>query len=292
MNFFKSHFRYNKRQRNGILFLLIIIVTLQSVFFFFDFSSEEIVDFSTNEIVLFQNEMDSLQTRELDNKISKIYPFNPNFITDYKGYQLGMSIQEIDKLNSFRKSGNYINSTEQFQKVTGVNDSILNAISPYFKFPEWVTSKKSNSNYKNEFINTVNEVIVKQDINLVQASDLRIVNGIGEKLANRIIDYRTKLQGFSFNSQLYEVWNLDKELVDKLLLYFEVMEKPRIKKLNVNEATFKQLLSIIYIDYELTKKIVNYRDEVAEIQEIEELKKIEGFPLEKFDRIVLYLEAK
>ncbi len=292
MNFFKSHFGYNKRQRNGIFFLLLIIVSLQSVFFFVDFSSKETLNFSSAEIAEFQREMDSLQTVELENKTLKIFPFNPNFITDYKGYQLGMSIQEIDKLNSFRKSGNYINSTEQFQKVTGVNDSILNAISPYFKFPEWVTSKKSNSNYKNEFINTVNEVIVKQDINLVQASDLRIVNGIGEKLANRIIDYRTKLQGFSFNSQLYEVWNLDKELVDKLLLYFEVMEKPRIKKLNVNEATFKQLLSIIYIDYELTKKIVNYRDEVAEIQEIEELKKIEGFPLEKFDRIVLYLEAK
>ncbi|WP_372793314.1 ComEA family DNA-binding protein, partial [Lutibacter sp.] len=226
------------------------------------------------------------------NKTLKIYPFNPNFITDYKGYQLGMSIQEIDKLNSFRKSGNYINSIEQFQKITNVNDSILNAISPYFKFPEWVTSKKSNSNYKKEFINTVNKVIIKQDINLVQASDLRIVNGIGEKLSNRIIEYRTKLQGFSFNSQLYEVWNLDKELVNKLLLYFDVMEKPRIEKLNINEATFKQLLSIVYIDYELTKKIVNYRDEVAEIQEIEELKKIADFPVEKFDRIVLYLEAK
>ncbi len=290
MNFFKSHFRYNKRQRNGILFLLIIIVTLQSVFFFFDFSSEEIVDFSTNEIVLFQNEMDSLQTRELDNKISKIYPFNPNFITDYKGYQLGMSIQEIDKLNSFRKSGNYINSVQQFQEVTGGSDSLMNVINPYFKFPAWVTS--NNTNLKTRSIINTKTTIVIQDINLVKASDLRIVNGIGEKLADRIIDYRTKLQGFSFNSQLYEVWNLDKDLVDKILLYFEVKESPVIQKVNINEATFKQILAIVYIDYELTKKIVNYRDEVAEIQLIDELKKIEGFPIEKFDRIALYLGTK
>ncbi|WP_299527149.1 helix-hairpin-helix domain-containing protein [uncultured Lutibacter sp.] len=290
MNIFKSHFGYNKRQRNGIFFLLLIIVSLQSVFFFVDFSSKEDFNFSSSEILLFQKEMDSLQTQELERKTSKIYSFNPNFITDYKGYQLGMSIQEIDKLNSFRDKGNFINSVKQFQKVTGVNDSLLNIISPYFKFPEWVISK--NKNYKKEYINTVNEVIVKQDINLVQAADLRIVSGIGEKLSNRIIEYRTKLQGFSFNSQLYEVWNLDKELVDKVLLYFEVIEKPRIEKLNINEATFKQILSIVYIDYELTIKIVNFREEVAEIQDIEELKKIEKFPLEKFERIALYLVAK
>mgnify|MGYP000099997965 CR=1 FL=1 len=63
------------------------------------------------------------------------------------------------------------------------------------------------------------------------------------------------------------------------------MSLPKIKKLNINRATFKQVLSIVYIDYELTKKILNYRDEVAEIQSLEELKKIDGFPLDKFNRI-------
>ncbi|MFD2828841.1 hypothetical protein ACFSYG_20345 [Leeuwenhoekiella polynyae] len=33
----------------------------------------------------------------------KIYPFNPNFITDYKGYTLGMRMVEIDKLLRFRE---------------------------------------------------------------------------------------------------------------------------------------------------------------------------------------------
>ena len=292
MNFFKSHFRYNKRQRNGIFFLLLIIVTLQSVFFFIDFSSEGIVDISTSEILAFQKEMDSLKSIEIEKNKPKIYPFNPNYITDYKGYQLGMSVEEIDKLITFRSDGNFINSAQQFQKVTSINDSLLGVISPYFKFPEWVTSKNKNKNSKNEFVNKVDKAIIKQDINVAKASDLRIVNGVGEKLADRIIDYRTKLQGFSFNSQLYEVWNLDKEVVDRVLRHFEVIESPIIKKNNINEATFKEVLAIVYIDYELTKKIFNYRDEVAEIQSLEELKKIEGFPQEKFNRIALYLEAE
>jgi DNA uptake protein ComE-like DNA-binding protein len=286
MNIQKSHFRYNKNQRSGIFFLLLIIILLQLFFFFIDFTSNEAIDFSNDEIALFQQEMDSLKKVELENKTLKRYPFNPNFITDYKGYQLGMNTEEIDSLHAFRKKGNYINSVKQFQQITKINDSLLGVISPYFKFPKWTTSKKTDVKTK------INKPIIKQDVNKVNATDLRVVNGIGEKLSNRIIQYRKKLQGFSFNSQLYEVWNLDKEVVDRVLQYFEVMESPIIKKINVNEATFKEVLAIVYIDYELTKKIFNYRDEVAEIQELEELKKIDGFPLEKFDRIALYLEVE
>ncbi|MBT8316608.1 MAG: helix-hairpin-helix domain-containing protein [Lutibacter sp.] len=290
MKFLKSHFRYNKSQRNGIFFLITVIIFLQFIFFFVDFSSDENIDFSTNEIIEFQAEMDSLKRIELENRKPKIYPFNPNFITDYKGFQLGMSNDEIDNLLLFRAKGKYVNSIHQFQEVTTVSDSLLNLISPYFKFPDWVKEPKSNS--KNIKVVKRSIPILKKDLNLATIADLRIVNGIGEKLANRIVTYRTKLQGFSFNNQLYEVWNIDKEIIDKVLMYFEVFEKPVIKKLNINEASFKEVLSIVYIDYELTKKIFNYRDEVAEIQHIDELKKIEGFPLEKFDRIALYLRAE
>ena len=270
--------------------MLLIIISLQLTFFFFDFSSNETIDFSSNEIVVYQNEMDSLKTVELKNKEPKIYPFNPNFITDFKGYQLGLSIKEIDRLHNFRKKGSYVNSVKEFQEITKVSDSLLNVISPYFQFPKWVTSKNTNSISKPK--NKIHIPIVKNDINAANISDLRVVNGIGEKLADRIIKYRTKLQGFTFSSQLYEVWNLDKEVVDRVLLHFEVKKLPIIHKINVNEASFKEVLSIVYIDYELTKKIFNYKDEVAEIQEIEELKKIDGFPIEKFDRIALYLVAK
>lgn len=290
MNFFKSHFGYNKRQRNGVFFLLLTIVLFQSIFFFVDFSSKEDFGFSSTKIELFQNEIDSLKNIELEKRKPKIYPLNPNYITNYKGYQLGMNTEEIDRLLLFRSKGTFVNSAKEFQKVTKVSDSLLDIVSPYFKFPKWVTLK--NTFQKSNSKKSTNKPIIKKALNKATALDLRIVNGIGEKLANRIIDYRTKLQGFSYNNQLYEVWNLDKELVDTILLYFEVMETPVIQKININEATFKQVLSIVYIDYELTKKIFNYRDEVAEIQNIKELKKIDDFPIEKFDRIALYLVAK
>ncbi len=234
--------------------------------------------------------MDSLKNVEIRSRTPKIYPFNPNFITDFKGHQLGMSTNEIDKLLVFRAQGKFINSTKQFQEITGINDSLLAVISPYFKFPDWIASGKNTEKQYSK--SKIDKSIVKKDINAASAEDLKMINGIGEKLAKRIIDYRIKLQGFSFNDQIFEVWALDKEVAEKVLLYFEVTKQPTIQKINVNTATFKEVLAIVYLDYELTKKIFNYKNQVAEIQSIEELKKIDGFPLERFSRIALYLEAK
>lgn len=286
----QSHFSFNKKQRNGIFFLLVIIVVLQIVIFYVDFSSEEKIEVSQQTINVFQHELDSLRSVEVENSKPKIFPFNPNYISDFKGYQLGMSVQEIDKLLAFRSKGLYVNSVKQFQQVTGVSDRLLVEISPHFKFPAWVTSKKSQNTKST--ISKVATIVEVKDINLVSAGELRVVKGIGETLAARIINYRKKLQGYSYNSQLYEVWNLDGEVVKNLLMHFKVMEQPVIQKINVNTATFKEVLAIVYIDYELTKKIFNYKDEVAEIQSIEELKKIDGFPLVQFDRIALYLSAE
>jgi len=301
MNIFKSHFWYNKSQRNGI-FILVLIVSILQVFIFIDiFSSDKIIDTNNPELVAFQKQIDSLKTIEVENRKPKIYPFNPNYIADYKGEQLGMSLDEIDRLLAFRKTNKFVNSKKEFQNITKVSDSLLNKISPYFKFPDWVVKQNQASNSSlqdakqsvSKNIYQKKEIILSTtDINKATAKDLQSISGIGSAFSNRIIKYRSKLQGFSFDDQLYEVWGLEKELADKVLSIFKIKNKPIIEKVNINTIEFKQLLKNPYVDYELCKKIFNYRDEVAELQNVSQLKNIEDFPMELYDRIVLYLEAK
>ena len=294
MKLFKSHFWYYKSQRNGVFLLVIIIVLLQSFIVFDWFSSGEKIDAESAEILAFHQQIDSLRLIELENKKLKIYPFNPNYITDYKGERLGMSVAEVDRLLLFRKTGKFINSKEEFQTVTQVSDSLLNAIAPFFKFPDWVVQKqlkKDSNTGKYVPANSKAKISVK-DINTATAEDFKTIYGIGDELSERIIKYRSKLQGFSYNNQIFEVWGLEKDVAQKVVLNFKVIEKPVIKKQNVNTVTFSELLKNPYINYELCKKIFEYRDEVAEIQSLTELQHIKDFPLELYDRIVLYLLAE
>jgi DNA uptake protein ComE-like DNA-binding protein len=292
MKILKPHFWYNKSQRNGVFFLLLLIIALQIAISFVDFS-ENNQSFNTNESIALNAKIDSLKKVEIEKRKPKTYPFNPNYITDFKGAQLGMSIKEIDRLLAFRKRNKFINSANQFQKITQVSDSLLRKISPYFKFPEWVV-KEQQKNIKKATGKLENSKIKRSttDVNLATAKDFQTISGVNEYLAQRILKYRTKLGGFSYPNQLLEVWKIDTITAQRILNAFNIIDKPIINKINVNTATFKQVLSNPYIDYDLCKKIFEFRDEVAELQSIEELKNIEGFPLDKYDRIILYLEAK
>src|SRR5436190_7897570 len=161
----KSYFIFTASQRSGIFLLLTIIIAFQLFFFFGDFSSDEILDSKKQQWLSLQTKIDSLKQKKANLKPT-IYLFNPNFITDYKGYQLGMSTQEIDRLLAFRKTNKYVNSATEFQQVTQVSDSLLNKIAPYFKFPDWVKRRKSvvNADFKTQPLYKKEEIILK-DIN-------------------------------------------------------------------------------------------------------------------------------
>lgn len=295
MKICKFHFWYTKNQQNGIVLFLVIVLVLQSVIFFADFSSPPFLDFTSKEVIQLQSRIDSLKLVALS-KQNAIFPFNPNYISDFKGERLGMSVKEIDRLIEFRNTGKFVNSKEDFQKITQVSDSLLNSIALHFNFPDWVKQRNQLKNSKKRNLGSqkisFNKKLTTTNINKATQEDFKTIYGIGDKLSDRIIKYRSKLQGFSFPEQLYEVWGLKKKIADKTLKMFKIFEKPLIKKININTASFKEVLKNPYIDFDLCKKIFDYRDEVAELQNIIELKNIKDFPKDKYDRIVLYLQAK
>ncbi len=289
----KSHFWYTKNQRNGILLLLFLILCGQLIYTYIDFSSNDSHLEDNLDVLAFQNRIDSLKLIEKDKRRPKLYPFNPNYITDFKGYQLGMSIDEIERLIRFREQDKFVNSAKEFQTVTKISDSLLHTISPYFKFPDWVLAKQKRLAKKQvERLQKEKRVISTSDINLATKKDFETIHGIGEKLSARIVNYRAKLQGFSLLDQVDEIWGLPEEVVVLIKERFKIITVPKIRKIDINTATFKEVLEVPYIDYKLCKKIFEFRDEVAELQDISELKNIKDFPLDKYDRITLYLNSK
>lgn len=287
----KSHFQFSNQQRNGIFLLFIIIIAVQCIYAFVDFSGDT-YPVETNEIEAFRKELDSLRLIEIENNKPKIYPFNPNYITDYKGYTLGMTNEEIDRLHQYREGNQWVNSAKQFQQVTKVSDSLLNKISPYFKFPEWVTNPKPKSNsYSNSFSNKDKPKTFDQkiDLNTATVSQLQKVYGIGEKLSERIVTYRSKIGGFVADIELMEIYGLTPEVIGRIKNSFTVKTPRKIKTYNLNTATRDELVLIKYIDYEIANNIIEERTLREGFKSFEELTKIEDFPIKKLEIIQLYL---
>jgi DNA uptake protein ComE-like DNA-binding protein len=273
--------------------LLLLIVLVQIGYIIFRFSTDHNAQSDFALDVSEQQKIDLLKTEAIKADAVKIFPFNPNFVSDYKGYALGMSINEIDRLHEFRASNKFVNSIEGFQKVTGVSDSLLNVLSPYLKFPEWTQKRTKNNpsgSPKKQFKQTKKQsVILIKDLNAATAQELKAINGVGEVLSARIVKFRSRLGGFLINEQLYDVYNLEPQVVQNILTKYKVFNKPAIEKININTASAYEISSLAYIKYDLAKRMVAYRLKNGPFTDLNELRNIGDFPQNKIERIALYL---
>jgi DNA uptake protein ComE-like DNA-binding protein len=215
----------------------------------------------------------------------KLYPFNPNFITDYKGYSLGMSTDEIDRLHAFRKQNKFANSAEEFQHVTKISDSLLQKIQPYFKFPDWVNKKSNATFYSNN-----EKISVKLELNEATKTDFMKISGIGEALSDRILQQKIRLGAFVTTDQLSWIYGISPEVANKLKEAFQIKKKPLLTKLEINSATLKELADFPYFNYALAKDIITFRTMHGNEILQNDLTKIKNFPTDKVATIALYLQ--
>lgn len=237
-----------------------------------------------------QTEIDSIKSVQAEEQ-GRIYPFNPNFITDYKGYKLGMSLVQIDKLHQYRAKNKYVNSAEEFQKLTGVSQDWMKKYAPFFKFPDWVSKSNAKKSSQNEIVqnSTIKKHTVK-DINTATQEDLEEVFMIGEKLAQRIITERTKLGSFVSMNQLSFIWGISEEALQDLNKKFTVKNTALINRVQINDASIKELAQFPYFNYSIAKNIVTYRSMHGDIKNSEDLTNVKQFPIDKIKIIALYLD--
>lgn len=285
-----SCFKFSKAERKGIALFLFLILGIQLGYFFVDFNSFAKDSPEKLRWLALQTELDSMKEASLKEE-KKIYPFNPNFITDYKGYTLGMSLAEIDRLHAYRKEGKYVNSPQEFQAITQISDSLLQVISPYFKFPDWVKNKKETAGYvyyeKKPLVKKDKKALI--DINQATQEDLIKIYGIGEGISLRILKFKESLGGFVSMEQLNDVWGLSPEVIQRLNDNFKIANPPNVKKIDINTASLKEIAQFPYFKYPLAKEIVMYRSMNGDFKSATDLTKIKGLSIEKANIIALYL---
>ena len=286
----KSHFEFNKPQRSGILFVCALIVGLLCVLQFYSPQPSLLLDICSPQIVKQQAYVDSLCQEALEKKKPKRYPFNPNFISDYKAYTLGLTPLEFDRLFRFRGSNKWIHSIADFKEVTKVSDSLLAIIGPLFKFPDWVVKSKAASAQKSVSVGL--SYTDKTDLNTATQIQLQKVRGIGPALSARIISYRDKLGGFSVDKQLQNVWGLSQQVVANVLAGFTVKTPNQIKQIAINTASVSDIATIPGISFDFAKEIWEFRILRQKIESLSELKKIEGMTTSKYALIELYLHIQ
>lgn len=128
------------------------------------------------------------------------------------------------------------------------------------------------------------------ELNTADSLSLLPLPGIGPVLAGRIIKYRRLLGGFHDPAQLREVYGLREET------YLRLRDRVKtdsflVRSLDVNQASFRELLRHPYLEMEHVRAISAYRDFRGRVEEPGELLDEAVLPDSVFLRIRPYLEV-
>lgn len=296
INFYHWYY-YTQSQKRGFIALILVVCIVQGILYLYYYrqpNTRTTYSIGREEQERIQQELDSLRSR-FNQKKDTIYPFNPNYLTDYKGSFIELSVEEIDRLFAYRATNQYVNSAQAFQEVTGVSEEWMQKYSRFMVFSSRSNPYRQKNNVlKHSPLSKENETKPKtiKDINTATAETLQEIYGIGPALSQRILDDRDKWGGYVHMDQLQFVYGLSDAVITALMQQFAVVKSPSVVRIDLNQATVDDLKNLPYLNYYLAREIVKFRSLHGDFVNKEQLKEIEKFPLDKIHIISLYLEIR
>lgn len=131
------------------------------------------------------------RTRPAKRRPVENFMFNPNTASHDDFQRLGFSEKQASALVNYRNKGGIFRRKSDFAKSFVVADSVYRRLEPYIDIP-------------------------LLDLNTADSAAFDGLPGIGGYFANKIIEYRTRLRGYSYKEQLMDIYRFDKEKYDAL----------------------------------------------------------------------------
>lgn len=280
-NFFaevKEYFGFNSRERSAVLILSVLILALLFINlfpgYFVKVADANFTSFDSLVVVINQSRRevtskpvyDVLGNPDPDKAYLaanfKPFPFDPNKLSEESWRMMGLAEHQIRAIKNYEKKGGKFFRKEDLAKIYSISEQEYKKLEPYIRIE---TTKQKPKNKVSDSIPEKKTYTPKEkfsgtiELNTVDSLSLVALPGIGPWFAHRIIQYRQRLGGFVDIDQLLEVKGIDSSVFAGIKPHIEV-DSSQIVRRNFNRDTFKQLLSHPYMDLEMTKFIVNYRE--------------------------------
>ena len=266
----RNTFGFTKTETNGTIILFGIMLVLVMVPFMIDDLVPGKNYLSTND----QKVLDSITGLiEFANPTSvnaleippELFRFNPNDISKSDLVRLGLQESVALRLIKYREAGGNFRIKKDLLKIYGFSEAEYDQLKSYIDLPDRLPDKKPYNEKELtkkpvEFKSVSANPVVLLDINQADTSDLVAIKGIGKVLATRIIKFRELLGGFTSIQQLEEIYGLPDETVKILQESAYINQDYKPTQININFANRSELLKHPYIDPELAKKLIEFRD--------------------------------
>ncbi len=295
--FISDYFNFTKRERTGIIALLILILFFIFLPFLFPFFIKDKQQNST----AFADEIAALQIKSIDsnkNFVSRdfdennyqnfyqpseknyysnqakgeLFYFDPNTLDEASWKRLGLRDKTIATIKNFTSKGGKFRQPEDIGKIWGLHEDQVERLIPYVQIQNTFTQNNyEKKEYEPKTYPKYTPSIV--DVNESDTTAWIALPGIGSKLAQRIITFRTKLGGFNAIDQVAETFGLPDSVFQKIKLRL-TLKNPAVNTMNINTATLDELKAHPYLRYVIGNAIFQYRVQHGNYKSVSDIKKI------------------
>jgi len=271
----KNYLSLTRKEWNGLTVLFILVVLVLAAPYAYQqmhpYQQLNPKEFNAAVKRLYALNKDSVKSKHLS-----LFKFDPNRLPDTLWQKLGLNAQQISTIKNYEAKGGRFYSKTDLQKIYAITPEDYFRLKPYINLPEKTYTEKTNA-------------VV--DINTADTTKLMQVRGIGPGFAVRIIRYRDRLGGFYSKEQLKEVFGVDS------LMYLDIapfirIDKRKITKININNATTNSLIAFPYLTYKQKNAIVEYHTQHGDYATLADLKNIPIINDEILRKIEPYISFK
>ncbi len=287
---------FSRRERNGIITLVIISIIAKSIPFLLEaLPPEEIVYKDSRDwtrLKIFSDSISVYENREKSNANStsvsapELFNFDPNTIDEAGWVKLGLSPKAAASVRKYISKGGKFNKPEDIKKIYGLKPELSLRLTPYVQIASTQNAKRESFG-KKEFRFQQRSV----DINYGDSAAFESLPGIGPTLAKRIITFREKLGGFYAIEQVAETYGLPDSTFQKIKGNLK-MAPFEVRMININTATKEELQLHPYIRYKIASLIIAYRTQHGKFESVDDLNKIQGIGAEVFEKMKEYLAVQ
>lgn len=161
------------------------------------------------------------------------FRFNPNVVSVNDLRRLGFSLKQAESIDNYRKKGGRFRRKEDFAKSYVVADSVYRRLEKYIDIP-------------------------LLDINRADSAEFDALPGIGGYFAAKMVEYRSRLGGYSCKEQLMEIYHLDNEKYSRFCDLITVGESRPFRLWTMPADSLK--LHPYIRNWKIANAIVLYRD--------------------------------
>lgn len=262
--------------------LIVVIAILPRIFLKDELPQIEITQLSEGRLSELEQKKGDVRTdakksqkKRFKSPASRFYPED---YTINEWMNLGLSKKQAEVVCRMVKNG--VRSESYLKKIYVIPDELYELIKDSVMY---------QTNKTTDIISSKNKSALKIiELNSATKEELISLPGVGEYIAGRIIDYRSKLKGFCTPEQLMELKKIDLALYNKLEPVIKV-DGSLINKININSATSEELAAHPYISWNVANSIVKIREQKGSYRNIDEIKNSVLVDEELFTKLKPYI---